>query len=515
MASKGDLIDVASKEVGYREGAGNKTKYGVYTGTNGLAWCHAFVSWCAKQAGIGTNIVPKTASTSYGMTWYRNKKRFGEKGKYTPQRNDLIYFKSAGASHVGIVEKVVGNTVYTIEGNSSDAVRRKSYALSYATITGYGKVHDYITNSYKPSGTADNAKKKSTEEELKALRGVLERSKKATKPAKTTFQIASVKTTAALKITLFFTHNKKKWNIVAQDGMTVTWKRKGTPGVLQFTTIIDTKHKIHNGDSVNLLVNGKPFFYGFVFKLKPSQDDTLEVTVYDQLRYLKNKDTKIYKKTTATKLIRSVAKSAGLKVGTLADTKRQLTRKEDNKTYFDMIENALLETVAMTGKTYILYDEYGKLRLREPWKVNILIDKETGQSYNYSNSIDSQTYNQIKLAYENKDKGTLDTYIAKSSKSINKWGTLQYFEKTDSPKTAKLKGKTLLQLYNRETRTLSISGALGDYRVKAGCLLPVIMTLYDTKVSSYLIVDQVKHRFENGVHTMDIDLSGGVFDATE
>jgi hypothetical protein len=285
--------------------------------------------------------------------------------------------------------------------------------------------------------------------------------------------------------------------------------------VLQFTTVIDTKHKIHNGDSVNLLVNGKPFFYGFVFKLKPSQDGALDVTVYDQLRYLKNKDTKIYKKTTATKLIRSVAKSAGLKVGTLADTKRQLTRKEDNKTYFDMIENALLETVAMTGKTYILYDEYGKLRLREPWKVNILIDKETGQSYNYSNSIDSQTYNQIKLAYENKDKGTLDTYIAKSSKSINKWGTLQYFEKTDSPKTAKLKAKTLLQLYNRETRTLSISGAFGDYRVRAGCLLPVIMTLYDTKVSSYLMVDQVKHKFENGVHTMDIDLSGGVFDATE
>jgi hypothetical protein len=92
---------------------------------------------------------------------------------------------------------------------------------------------------------------------------------------------------------------------------------------------------------------------------------------------------------------------------------------------------------------------------------------------------------------------------------------LQYFEKTDSPKTAKLKAKTLLQLYNRETRTLSISEAFGDYRVRAGCLLPVIMTLYDTKVSSYLMVDQVKHKFENGVHTMDIDLSGGVFDATE
>ena len=517
MASKsGDLIDIASKEIGYRESGNNMTKYGAYTGSNGMAWCHSFVSWCAKQAGIGTGIVPKTASTSTGMKWFKDKKRFGYKGKYTPKRNDLIYFKT-GASHVGIVEKVSGNTVYTIEGNSSNMVKRRSYSLNYKTITGYGKVHDYISNSYSSSGSTSTTgnSSKNADEELKILKKVLDRNKKTTTPAKTTFTISSVKTTASLSITLFFTHNKKKWNIPAEDGMTVTWKKKGSPGVLQFKTLIDKNHKIYNGDSVNLLVNGKPFFYGFVFTIKPDQNGTLDVTVYDQLRYLKNKDTKIYKKYTTTKLVKSIAKTNGLNVGKLDDTKRLITRKEDNKTFFDMIENSLSETLMQTGNTYILYDEYGKIRLRKPWKVNILIDSATGQGYKYSNSIDSQTYNQIKLAYENKDKGTLDTYIAKSSKNINKWGTLQYYEKVDSPKTAKLKAKTLLSLYNRQTRTLSISGAFGDYRVRAGCLLPVIMTLYDTKVSSYLIVDSVKHKFENGVHTMDLDLSGGVFDATE
>ena len=80
-----DLIDIASKEIGYKEQGNNNTKYGKYTGTNGMAWCHAFVSWCAHQAGIGTSIVPKTASTTVGMAWFKSKGRFKYKGKYTPK----------------------------------------------------------------------------------------------------------------------------------------------------------------------------------------------------------------------------------------------------------------------------------------------------------------------------------------------------------------------------------------------------------------------------------------------
>ena len=138
-----DLVDIALKEVGYKESGNNRTKFGEYTGTNGAAWCHSFVSWCAKEAGIGTDIIPKTASTDTGMNWYKKKDRFRLKGNYTPKRNDLVYFKT-GRSHVGIVEKASGNTLYTIEGNSSDAVRKRSYPLTEGTITGYGVVSSYI-----------------------------------------------------------------------------------------------------------------------------------------------------------------------------------------------------------------------------------------------------------------------------------------------------------------------------------------------------------------------------------
>ena len=121
-----DLVDIASKEVGYIEGSGNNTKYGKYTGANGMSWCHSFISWCGHEAGINTSIVPKTASTDAGMQFFKNKKRFKKKGTYVPKRNDIVYFKT-GRSHAGIVEYVKGSTLHTIEGNSSDMVKRNVF----------------------------------------------------------------------------------------------------------------------------------------------------------------------------------------------------------------------------------------------------------------------------------------------------------------------------------------------------------------------------------------------------
>ena len=131
-----DIVDVAIGEIGYREEGSNRTKYGAWMGMNGSSWCHMFVSWCAYKAGVSTSIVPKTASTTYGMNWFKKKGLFKYKGKYTPKRGDIVYFKT-GRSHAGIVEKVSGSTLHTIEGNSSDRVKRRIYSLSNSTITRY------------------------------------------------------------------------------------------------------------------------------------------------------------------------------------------------------------------------------------------------------------------------------------------------------------------------------------------------------------------------------------------
>lgn len=501
-----DLVDIALKEVGYKESGNNRTKFGEYTGANGAAWCHSFVSWCAKEAGLGTDIVPKTASTDTGMNWYKKKDRFRIKGSYIPKRNDLVYFKT-GRSHVGIVEKTSGNTLYTIEGNSSDAVKKRSYPLTEGTITGYGVVSSYIDSE----GESGVAKKKTSKKELTELKAALNKAKKSSSTAEkvTAYTIQSINPQNNIKITLQVTHRKQLYQIPVKEGVKVTWERKNTPGKLVFST---PAKKLSCGDAVALSVNEKPFFYGFVFELKPQTDGMTEVLAYDQLRYLKNKDSYLYKKKTATKLLRMIARDFGLKTGSLANTKYAVSRIDMDQTLFDIIQNALDETISATGKIYTLYDNYGKMMLRQPWKVNILIDEETGQGYNYSVSTDKDYYNQIKLAYENKKTGKLDVYISRSSKAINKYGVLQYYEKIDDPKVAKLKGKVLLKMYNKVVRTLSITGAFGSTKVRAGCLVPVIMDLYDRKVSSYLLVDKVTHTFNNGQYTMDLDLSGGGFD---
>ena len=104
-----DIVDVAIGELGYKEQGNNRTKYGAWYGMNGAAGCHMFVSWCAYKAGVSASIVPKTASTSAGMAWFKKKGLFRYKGRYTPKRGDIVYFKT-NRSHVGIVEKVVGST---------------------------------------------------------------------------------------------------------------------------------------------------------------------------------------------------------------------------------------------------------------------------------------------------------------------------------------------------------------------------------------------------------------------
>ncbi|WP_294579790.1 CHAP domain-containing protein [uncultured Ruminococcus sp.] len=162
-----DIVEVAKTQIGYHEGSlegttsgsNNYTKYNVWNGKisgygsngYGYAWCHAFVSWCANQAGIGTDIIPKTAGTSTGRSFFVNQGTYRQSaangGNYVPQSGDIIYYGSGSSpSHVGIVSSCDGGTVYTIEGNYSNKVGTRAISLSNSYIIGYG-VPNYRGNS--------------------------------------------------------------------------------------------------------------------------------------------------------------------------------------------------------------------------------------------------------------------------------------------------------------------------------------------------------------------------------
>ena len=79
---------------------------------------------------------------------------------------------------------------------------------------------------------------------------------------------------------------------------------------------------------------------------------------------------------------------------------------------------------------HIIYDDYGKITLKNigNMKLDILIDEETAENYDYTSSIDGETYNKIKLVRENDEKGKREIYIAQDSENMNQWGVLQFFE---------------------------------------------------------------------------------------
>ena len=166
------------------------------------------------------------------------------------------------------------------------------------------------------------------------------------------YKAVSVKNSEKLVVNVLIKHGKKRYKHQVQEGLKTTFERKNAPGKVTFTTFVDSdsKKRISNGDSVAIVVNGKNFFYGFVFFISPKTDKTLDVTVYDQLRYFKNKDTYISKKRTSTVLIKKIAKDFKLNCGKLANTKYPVSRIDDNATLFDIVQNSLDETLMARGK---------------------------------------------------------------------------------------------------------------------------------------------------------------------
>lgn len=145
------FVEMALSQEGYVEGPNNDTKYGTWYGMPNQAWCAMFVAWCANQVGVPLTVIPSYCAVRDYESWYRSAGRFGVKGSYIPTAGDLIIFTSDGASHIGIVTYCDGTTVYTIEGNTSDMCAERSYSLSNARITGYGRPNwpEFLGKAYK------------------------------------------------------------------------------------------------------------------------------------------------------------------------------------------------------------------------------------------------------------------------------------------------------------------------------------------------------------------------------
>ena len=235
----------------------------------------------------------------------------------------------------------------------------------------------------------------------------------------------------------------------------------------------------------------------------------MSITAYDQLRYLKAKDSLVYNSNIAG-VIRKIANIYNLKIGKLANSKSLGERIEDNKTMLDIIYNAISETLKNTGNNHAFYDNFGLLTLENinNMKTNILIGDESNcTGYDFTQTIDEDTYNQIKLVSDNTKTKKREVFITKDSSKIAQWGLLQYFEKVSNMNYAQIvnKANVLLKTKNREQLKLKLD-SIGIESLKPGNSVFVKLSdIEDININSYFIIEKITHTFDK-TYTMSLEL---------
>lgn len=288
--------------------------------------------------------------------------------------------------------------------------------------------------------------------------------------------------------------------------------RTGQPGKFTFTYLKDKDVTFTEGDVVRFSVDGQVQFYGWVFTRSETRWGEVSVTCYDRLRYLKANASYTFYSQSAGDILRQIAGDLQLDVGTVEDTGYKLpSLVEQDQTCLDILQTAIEQTLLNTGMVFVLYDDGQGLALQEAASMMsdvVIGDRSLLTDYTYTTDIDKQTYNSIKLVRPNEETGRADVYIQEDSGTIGQWGLLQLYQKVDGDANEaqiKAQAAATLEYYNRVLKTLKIS-SLGVPGLHAGQMILVKADgMGDTGVSQYVMLERVSHRWENGVHTMDLE----------
>lgn len=305
-------------------------------------------------------------------------------------------------------------------------------------------------------------------------------------------------------------YDKQMFFPIVKDEIIWETFRKDSPSKLTFTVIKDSLISFNEGSLVIFRYKQKDIFKGFVFEKSRDKEHHIKVIAYDQMRYLKNKHTYIYENKTASELVKMIASDFGLATGEIQDTEYKISsRIEDNTTLIDMIQFAISETYLNTGKLFTLYDDAGKLSLVDlnTLLVNdIVINGNSTQNFDYKTTIDNEAYNKI-ILYEDIEKQR-KFYPEQDNFNVSRWGILQLTEKLNEGENPTNKAKTMLNLYNKTNRLLTIKNTLGDIRLRAGATVYCDFNLGDLILQQLMLVEHATHNFSNDQYFADLLVSG-------
>lgn len=305
----------------------------------------------------------------------------------------------------------------------------------------------------------------------------------------------------------------KSWDIAPQtQKVTYTTNRTGSPGTLKFT-VNASGISFVEGDAVRFSMDGQAIFLGWVFTKSRDRYSVIDVTCYDQLRYLKAAASYCFTGRTAGQVIQEIAQDFQLTTGALDETGYPIPSLiMEEKSCLDIISTAIQRTLLATGKLYTFFDDTGALSLREAGAMVASGVVGTGSlllDYTYKTDIDEHTSNSIKLVRPNEATGRGDVFQAVDSGNIGKWGLLQLYQTVDealNDAQAAAQAKSMLSYYNRRWRTLKVS-SLGLLGLRAGQMLMMdVPYLGDIHLKQLVLLEKVTHTFENDLHTMDFEV---------
>jgi len=284
------------------------------------------------------------------------------------------------------------------------------------------------------------------------------------------------------------------------------------------------------GSRLHVMDGERGMFLGYLFSVTMQDSDKFEAVFYDQTRYLRNTDVIVVKGMTASQLFEQICNGVilskdgkqyerKLKMGKVdASTYKLPAEVYEGKSLWDVMSEAIEQTLAYEKKMFVIRDNYGELEFRDIHNLesDFIIDAdENALSYSYTVGIDNNTYTRARIGYENGSKGAREWGVVDApDEYVNQWGILQYYRLLKTPKkTEELEAmcKQALSAFCQPTREVQIT-CLGDLRISAG--VGVLLRMDGIKafegMSAYYVAS-CTHEITNDKHVMTLVLATSNF----
>ena len=302
---------------------------------------------------------------------------------------------------------------------------------------------------------------------------------------------------------------------VVLDNIKWTTVRVGSPAKLEFEVLKDDKLKIKNGSKVIAEYNGKCFFRGILTTYKYSKNGIMSVTAYDPIFYLiRSKETYNFKNKSADEIIKGIACDYQISFGHIDVTGYRFeTLLFDNKSLLDIMLESLEKSVYLSKKENnfcLYYDPKDGLTLKSYGGLltNFYIDESNYSDYSFESSIEKNSYNKIKVFYNEPKAGEAKKKIqcfeiAEDKTTQKDWGgILQLTLKADSREQALDVKDPILKLYDLPTKTFSLKNVQGNIDVRAGMF--VMFKSLESNSAHYVRIEEASHTIKTDIHLMDL-----------